>query len=156
MNNVRSCPKCGSDKLVALGEEKASSVVSFTEEEEEQELADLFGNDNRDRRCLNCGYSWNVEAQLLQQQEDQDQMNALSFEERKENFYNDYESGHLAQAKEIVPIEASGVYKRKGLKAAYRYLKLLDIKLDRFKNRSMLVVIAVILVLVGIIVYACS
>ena len=150
-----SCPKCGSDQLVDLGEEKAGNAVSFSEGEEDQALADLFNTDNRDRRCLSCGYSWNVSAQLLQQQEDQEQLNALSFGERKESFYTDYESGHLSQARQIVPVEASGVYKRKGLKAAYRYLKLLDIRFARFKTRATLAVIGILLLLVGIFAYAC-
>ncbi|GAB3780672.1 hypothetical protein GCM10028818_33330 [Spirosoma horti] len=125
--------------------------ITLTREKEDQVLTDLFGHDNRDRQCLVCGNKWNAEEEDLRQQEDQSQFNALTFGDRKDKFYADYESGQLDQAGQNVPMEALGVYKRKGIKAAYRFLKLLDIKVNRFKKRTTLAVLGVVFLLLVLI-----
>lgn len=127
--------------------------ITLTREKEDEVLTDLFGSDNRDRQCLVCGNKWNAEERTIQQQEDQNQLNALTFGDRKGKFYADYESGRLDNASQNVPVEAIGVYKRKGIKAAYKFLKLLDIKIDRFKKRATLAVLGVALLLLLILAY---
>ena len=79
-------------------------------------------------------------------------MDALTFGNRKEKFYADYESGRADQARQSVPVEAIGIYRRKGLKSAYKFLKLLDMKTGRFKKRALLVVLGVVLIL-GLLLY---
>ncbi|AUD00571.1 hypothetical protein CWM47_01295 [Spirosoma pollinicola] len=158
MYNLLHCPKCGSDQLAGFGNKQPISLtdISFNKEEENQVLADLFSGDNRDRQCLHCGFSWNAEQQLLQYQDDQNQINALTFKERAKRFYADYESGQVDHARQIIPIEAIGVYKRKGIKAAYRFLKLIEVKTGRFKRRAMFAAAAVILIPVAIYLLSCN
>ena len=159
MYSLLHCPKCGSDQLAEFGNKQPISLtdISFTKEEENQVLADLFSGDNRDRQCLHCGFGWNAEQQLLQYQDDQNQINALTFKERTKKFYADYESGQVDRARQIIPIEAIGVYKRKGIKAAYRFLKLIEVKTGRFKRRAMFAAAAaVILILVAIYLLSCN
>ncbi len=155
MSDLGRCPNCGSDQLAQVGTRQPMPLkdIRLTREKEDEVLADLFGSDNRDRQCLVCGHTWNAEERLLQQQEDQSQLNALTFRDRKKKFYAAYESGRLDQAKQSVPIEAIGVYKRKGIKAAYRFLKLLDIKVNRFKRRTLFAVVGVVLVLLLLLIY---
>lgn len=155
MTNVGECPACGSDQVAEFGNKQPLLIddITLTREKEDEVLTDLFGSDNRDRQCLVCGNKWNAEERTLQQQEDQNQLNALTFGDRKEKFYTDYESGQLAHARQNVPVEAIGVYKRKGIKAAYRFLKLLDIKVDRFKKRATLAVLGIALILFLILAY---
>lgn len=155
MSDLGGCPTCGSDQVAQYGTKQSMPIedISFTREKEDEVLTDLFDSDNRDRQCLICGNKWNAEERSLRQQEDQSQLNALTFGDRKEKFYADYESGRMDHAKQNVPVEAIGVYKRKGVKAAYRFLKLLDIKIDRFKKRALLTVLGVILVLLLLLAY---
>lgn len=149
MSDLMICPTCASDQVVELGIKPSLPIegITLTREKEDEVLTDLFSHDNRDRQCLVCGNKWNAEEEVLQQQEDQSQLNALTFGDRKDKFYADYESGQLDQARQNVPVEALGVYKRKGIKAAYRFLKLVDIKVSRFKKRTTLAVLGVILLL---------
>jgi predicted nucleic-acid-binding Zn-ribbon protein len=155
MSDLVICPKCESDQVVELGIKppKPFEDITLTREKEDELLTDLFGHDNWDRQCLVCGNKWNAEEEDLRQQEDQSQLNALTFGDRKDKFYADYESGQLDQASQNVPVEALGIYRRKGLKAAYRFLKLLDIKVNRFKKRTTLAVLGVVLLLVLIYVF---
>jgi hypothetical protein len=156
MSELGDCPVCGSDQVVEISNRPPMPIedIHLTPEQEDEVLSDLFDSDNRDRQCLICGYKWNAEERLLQQQEDQSQLNALTFGERKKKFYADYESGRIDHARQNVPVEAIGVYKRKGIKAAYRFLKLLDIKVDRFKKRTLFAVLGVALVLLLVLAYA--
>jgi predicted nucleic-acid-binding Zn-ribbon protein len=158
MHDLLHCPKCGSDQLTGFGARQTIAVtdINFTKEDEDEVLADLFGSDNRDRQCLQCGYRWNAEERLIQLQEDQNQINALTFKERTNKFYATYESGQIDQARQIVPVEAIGVYKRKGLRAAYRFLKLVDVKINRFKKRVVFAVVIVLLIFLGVYMYACN
>ena len=87
----------------------------------------------------------NAEQQQLQYQDDQNQINALTFKERTKKFYADYESGQVDRARQIIPIEAIGVYKRKRIKAAYRFLKLIEVKTGRFKRRAMFAAAAAVI-----------
>lgn len=150
MNDLVRCPKCGSDQVNDFGTKQPMLIeeITLTPEKEDEVLTDLFASDNRDRHCLNCGHKWNAEERSIQQQEDQSQLDALTFEDRKEKFYADYESGRADHARQNVPVEAVGVYRRKGLKSAYKFLKLLDLKIDRFKKRTLLVVLGVVLILI--------
>ncbi|GAB3804987.1 hypothetical protein GCM10028819_37380 [Spirosoma humi] len=150
MNDLIRCPKCESDQVAEFGTKQPITLesISLTREKEDEVLTDLFASDNRDRQCLVCGHKWNAEERSFQQQEDQSQLDALTFGDRKEKFYVDYESGRADHARQNVPVEAVGIYKRKGLKSAYKFLKLLDLKTDRFKKRALLVVFGVALILV--------
>lgn len=149
MNDLAKCPKCGSDRVSAIGGRQPILLedITLTPEKEDEVLTDLFASDNRDRHCLACGHKWNAEERSIQQQEDQSQLDALTFGDRKEKFYADYESGRADQARQSVPVEAVGIYRRKGLKSAYKFLKLLDLRTDRFKKRSLLVVLGIALIL---------
>lgn len=153
MSDLVVCPKCESNQVVELGIKPSTPVedIILTREKEDEVLTDLFGRDNRDRQCLVCGHKWNAEEQDLQQQEDQSQLDALTFGDRKGKFYADYEAGQLDQARQNVPLEAAGVYRRKGVKATYRFLKLLDIKTNRFKKKAALAVLGVVLLLIVLI-----
>ena len=150
MNDLARCPKCGSDQVSEFGAKQPVLVedITLTPEKEDEVLTDLFASDNRDRQCLVCGHKWNAEERFLQQQEDQSQLDALTYGDRTEKFYADYESGRADHARQNVPVEAIGIYRRKGLKSAYKFLKLLDLKIDRFKKRTLLVVFGVALILI--------
>lgn len=122
--------------------------ITLTPEKEDEVLTDLFASDNRDRQCLSCGHKWNAEERSIQQQEDQSQLDALTFGDRKQKFYADYESGRTNRARQNVPVEVLGIYRRRGLKSAYKFLKRLDLKIGRFKKRALLAVLGVVLVLI--------
>lgn len=149
MSDLVGCPRCGSDQIAEIGHKQPILIedITLSPEKEDEVLTDLFDSDNRDRQCLACGAKWNAEERSLQQQEDQSQLDALTFGDRKEKFYADYESGRADHARQNVPVEAISIYKRKGLKSAYKFLKLLDLKINRFKRRTLLVSVGVLLVL---------
>ncbi|GAB4038602.1 hypothetical protein [Spirosoma jeollabukense] len=149
MINYLHCPKCDSKEVST---QKPSPTYDDTGESSQIENGGLIKLDG-DVYCLNCGYSWNPKEQILQSLDAQEQADALNFGQRKERFYTNFEAGNFRLAGRLLPKEARLILKQKGLRAAYVYLKSLDTVIDDFKRTFWVAGIAMVLLIVGILIY---
>ncbi|GAB3894676.1 hypothetical protein [Spirosoma agri] len=155
MNSPIECPKCGSTQIRAqqrgFNEDTASIAVT-----DEEEINHLPSNNNIENHCLTCGHRWKPVNEFNAGFEEQIETDFFDEQQVQAQFYEDYESGRFDKARLRVPASVNDLYKKRGLNAAYRYLKSLDKGSEKFKSKLLAGGLAILLVIIVLVVRSCG